>query len=159
MAFNESQDDHISSDTPPPFKRRKFYRKRSDVEDEHPASTASVESVPPQGPMTVEELISQGASEALSKNLDDDTPPLSVAEILRQRKAVQRRRGGIEFTNTNPTISKSSNTQSSVASIDKDETPADIKAIINRFAPQTGQVSDVTDKHMFALPSPASPPK
>ena len=100
--------------------------------------------------MTVDELISHHAHLTESHDKGTDEEPMSVAEILRQRKAAAlRRKAGIEFTNI-PTSTSTAPQTSDALAVREDETPADIKAVIERFAPQTGQVSDVVDKHMYA---------
>ena len=132
-----------------PSKRRKFYRKRSDVEDE--GSPTPPPSAPPPESMTVDELISHHAHQTEAHDQRTDDEPLSIPEILRQRKAALRRKGGIEFTNI-PTSTSAAPQTSDALVAKEDDTPADIKAVIERFAPQTGQVSDVADKHMYAFP-------
>lgn len=132
-------------------KRRRFYRKRTDSEDQA-SSPALSASLPPES-MTVDELISHHSH---LTNLQDeimDKGPLSVAEILRKRKAALRRKGGVEFTNS---FTATSNTpRTSDALVEKeDDIPAIIKSVTERFAPQTGQISDVADKHMYAFPPP-----
>ena len=149
MEISPQDEADDSSDLFRPSKRQKFYRKRTDAEDEDLPSV-------PSGPLpsvTVDELISHHAR--LTDNQDQklDDKPLSVAEILRQRKAVLRRKGGIEFTNSHASASTPPQTSDALV-VKEDDTPAEIKSVIERFAPQTGQVSDVADKHMYALPSP-----
>ena len=75
-----------------------------------------------------------------------------MTSVLRQRK-VQRRRCGIEFTNFPVTTSRNDlhTLLSNNMSREKDDVVADIEAVVNRFAPQTGQVADV-DKHMYVKP-------
>ena len=133
-----------------PTKRRKFYRKRTELEDE---SLPSPSSSPRPQPMTVDELISHHAqsTETQDQGLNEDS--LSVADILRQRKAALRRKGGIEFSNAQSSTSTTPQTNDALM-LKEDDTPADIRAVIERFAPQTGQVSDVADKHMYAFPRP-----
>ena len=139
-----------SADLFRPSKRRKFYRKRTDADDQASPPLSST-TTPPLAPMTVDEFISHHAHS--TETPDQKTEHLSVAEILRQRKAALRRKGGIEFTNSH--ASTSSTPQTSDALIAKeDDTPADIKSVIERFAPQTGQVTDVADKHMYAFLKP-----
>ena len=101
--------------------------------------------------MTVDELISHHAQITGPQDQISDEEPLSVAEILRQRKAALRRKGGIEFSNTSSYASTTAQTSDSLIN-NEDATPADIRSVIERFAPQTGQVSDVADKHMYAFP-------
>lgn len=135
-----------SADTTRPAKRRKFYRKR--FEDDEPENSATAASeTPPSISLTLDELvIAQGILP--DRGLQKDTSASSIADIIRQRKAAQRKRAGIEFTNST-TASKSSPiaTSLSKALIGIDEVAADLEAVVNRFAPQTGQVADV-DKHM-----------
>ena len=133
-------------------KRRKFYRKRTDPEDE---SLPSPSSSPPPQPMTVDELISHHAqvTHIQDQGSNEDIP--SFAGILRQRKAALRRKGGIEFSNAQSSNSTTPQTNDALV-VKEDDTPADIRAVIERFAPQTGQVSDVADKHMYAFPLLAS---
>lgn len=137
------------SDLLRPSKRRKFYRKRTDAEDGG-SPTLSSPPAPPES-MTVDELISHHGhlSEIQAQKADEE--PLSVAEILRQRKAALRRKGGIEFTNSHTSTSTTEQTGDALI-LKEDEIPANIKSVIERFAPQTGQVSDVADKHMYAFP-------
>ena len=142
---NELQTAELPSDlSVRPAKRRKFYRKRAETEDDgdgsvvtHGEPTASTEL------LTVEELISQNGHPATAEVQAEETK-LSVAEVLRQRKAAQRRKGGIDFSNTN-TITTAPLT--SDALIVKEDPVEQLKTVVDRFAPQTGQVADV-DKHM-----------
>ena len=135
-------------------KRRKFYRKRNDTDDDDLPKARAESSTPPPEPLTVDELISQEGDTPTPQEQPEEDRSLSVAEILRQRKAAQRRRGGIEFTNL--TTSNSTTPQPSDTLVAKeDELPADIRSVIERFAPQTGQISEATDKHMYVLPLPA----
>lgn len=103
--------------------------------------------------MTVDELISHHAHLTDTQHFKTDEEPLSVAEILRHRKAALRRKGGIEFTNSLSSISTTPQTSDALA-VKEDDTLADIRSVIERFAPQTGQVSDVADKHMYAFSLP-----
>ena len=133
-----------------PAKRRKFYRKRTDDEMHElagaPAST-SRQNTPPPALLTLDELVSGNGHVSDGEDQHEETH-LSVPEILRRRKAAQRRRGGIEFSNTSITHKSPSDTpQPNDAVNEKDETSADMKMVVNRFAPQTGQVADV-NKHM-----------
>lgn len=145
-----SQGENNSSDLFRPSKRRKFYRKRTDVEDE---GSPIPSSPPPPPSMTVDELISHHAHLTDTQHLKPDEESLSVAEILRQRKAALRRKAGIEFTNSQPSTSTTPQTSDALV-VKEDDTLADIRAVVERFAPQTGQVSDVADKHMYAFSLP-----
>ena len=159
MNRDAQNDGQHSADLFRPAKRRKCYRKRTDLEEEEEApKPESHRSVPSPEPMTVDELIARNGHNTPPQEKSDEEAALSIAEILRQRKATARRRGGIEFTNNNPP--NSTTPQLSEALIEReDETPADIKSVIERFAPQTGQVTDTTDKHMYIFPlQPYLPP-
>ena len=137
-----------------PAKRRRFYRKRTETDDEDASDAPPTLAAVTPELQTVDELISHNG---LGKNVfphpDDETAP-SIADLVRQRKAIQRRRGGIEFTNLNPSLAASNGLSLEEALVVReDDTPADIKSVIERFAPQTGQITETTDKHMYALPS------
>lgn len=136
----------------PPFKKRKVYRRRPQNEDNeddsihsHPTATASEY-------MTSNEPTSQRSRDADAKVYHEQEMPLTVAEILRQRKSVHRRRGGIEYrTVDTPKKNESSSTQAASPLLDKEDTLDKIITVVDRFAPQTGQVADV-DQHMYAMP-------
>lgn len=138
-----------------PAKRRKFYRQRNDSDNNFAAN-----GVPPlplggitaETPSTLEELVEQArnSTDTVHEDEDDPEPQLPVAEILRRRRAARNRRGGIEFSNVGHGTKLSSELAQPtdvLALVDKDDTIADVKTVVNRFAPQTGQVADV-DKHM-----------
>ena len=148
MQSSPQSEGENSSDLFRPSKRRKFYRKRTDAEDE---GSSTISSAPPPASMTVDELISHHAHRTETEDRRTEGEPLSIAEILRQRKAALRRKGGIEFTNSHTSTSTKPQTSDALV-LKEDDTPADIKSVIGRFAPQTGQVSDVADKHMYAFP-------
>lgn len=122
-----------------PSKRRKYYRKRG--EEELP--TVEDDTKMEAGALTIDELISFHGSLHSSHESQGQPLPLSAAEIISHRK-VQRRRLGIEFNTSNTVRTILAPESSSVTK--KDDTP-EIKTLIDRFTPQTGQVADV-DKHM-----------
>jgi hypothetical protein len=123
-----------------PSKRRKFYRKRGEEELPIVKDEARVEA----DALTIDELISLHGSLQSPRELQEQPLPLSAAEIVSHRKA-QRRRLGIEFnaSNTVRTILAPSGSNS----VAKQDDLPEIKTLIDRFTPQTGQVADV-DKHM-----------
>ena len=131
-----------------PTKRRKFYRKRTDTDNNENTSTPPPceTTAPPPELLTVEELIAQDGHNptAEAHTEEEERTALSIAEILRQRKTAQRRKGGIDFstTNTATALPPPSN-----ALIIKEDPIEQLKTVVDRFAPQTGQVADV-DKHM-----------
>ena len=145
--------DPLATDLFRPAKRRRFYRKRTDADNDDDTSdcpTQSPSAAPPEL-QTVDELISNAGD--ISRNEDqgqEDISALSVPELVRRRKAIQRRKGGIEFTNPTPSLSTSNGLDPGEdLGIEEDEVPANIKSVIERFAPQTGQVTASTDKHMY----------
>lgn len=140
---------------PPPFKKRKFHRKRTGSEDEMPDNARISDSQSPPPPtesLTLDELISRNSEASLIQIQEQQSAPLSLAELLRQRKALQRRRGGIGFTNTS-TNSSSALPTAQIKHLDPEEQnpPTAFVTVADRFAPQTGQVADV-DQHMYAEP-------
>ena len=142
--------------TPPPFKKRKFYRKRAELEDEVSdiaKATESLSSPSPSELLTLDEMIVRH-SNGVSKPSRDQAGELSVAELLRHRRALQRRKGGIGFANVGVATSMAPPApQSSNLATEEEGTTSKFVTVADRFAPQTGQVADV-DQHMYALPSP-----
>ena len=140
---------------PPPFKKRKIFRRRFQAQNDGNDNNITVTPQGPSAPaaLTLEELIAQGSGDVECDLRDEQEEPLSVAEILRQRRATQRRKGGIEFRN-HDTSSKNeaSDAQAMNPLLDEDETLNRIITVVDRFAPQTGQVADV-DQHMYAKSS------
>lgn len=132
-----------------PFKRRKCYRKRAEIEGLASGVDIKSESNEEETKsLTLDELITHhGLDQNMTVEEDEDSQ-FSAAQILRQLKALQKRRGGIEFTI--PIVNARTDSpepEDSGQLKDKDETTQDIKTVVDRFAPQTGQVADV-DKHM-----------
>ena len=130
-------------------KRRKFYRRRHDDDEgeKQSGSELSPERLAAV-PLLIDELVDShgGASEDTEELPEERALPIS--ELLRLRRATQRRRGGIEFTNASNTSKEvTSVPHTNNALLENDDALADIDAVVNRFAPQTGQVADV-DKHM-----------
>lgn len=131
-------------------KRRKFYRKRTEDED-HESSTSAAQTY--ASPLTLDELVI--SQDIIPTNpARGDNSSLSVTGILRQRKAAQRKRGGIEFSNATTTsiTALAAPRPSSALITSKNDALTDIEAVVNRFTPQTGQVVDVDNKHMYAFP-------
>lgn len=143
-------DEAAVSDLFRPSKRRQFYRKRTETDDENLAPASPLAQSVSPAPAAPAPSMKEPEYAAPSSIHSNDGPPFSVADILRQRKAVQRKKGGVEFTSS--ASSSSAPPQVSSALITKEEAedgiPTDIKSVISRFAPQTGQVSEETDKHM-----------
>lgn len=144
-----SEEDHH----PPPFKRRKVFRRRprSEDEEEDDSAIASLPTATIPEATTLDELISKNGRDGDADVVTEGEAPLSMAEILRQRKAMQRRRGGVAFRNDNT----ASNDEMSVVKAKPpppagDETLNKIMGVVDRFAPQTGLVENV-DEHMYDL--------
>ena len=132
-----------------PTKRRKRYRRRNDDDDEHTPSG------PELGLPQASELPQPGNINGYAPDLlDHEGSPVvlgdgSLAELLRQRRLLQRRKGGVEFTNKGkPSAQQISSAGRSGRPTEQDEVAREIEKVVNRFAPQTGQIADV-DKHMY----------
>ncbi len=140
-----------------PFKRRKFYRRRADSSDHDigsPGSPSASKSVLPNDAVADEPGAAlQPVGVEQTGNEDSHS---TLAELLRRRKAAQRRRGGIEFTNNAPATDRSAEEPQPGEEVLENEDSFDkILTVVDRFAPQTGQVADV-DKHMYEEPQPSS---
>lgn len=135
-----------------PFKRRKFYRKRADSPHDDPDSASFPDiSKSVLLPNTVADEPTTVPQPADAEQTRNDDSHFTIAELLRRRKAVQRRRGGIEFTNNAPATERSVEKPRPGEEVLENEDSLDkILTVVDRFAPQTGQVADV-DKHMYAV--------
>ncbi|KAI9756381.1 MAG: hypothetical protein M4579_003885 [Chaenotheca gracillima] len=146
-----------------PTKRRKFYRQRpgEPSEEEDRVATQSQRATATHAPRNV-----GGSSFETSEAADHDDEGdargagLSMADILRFRKMARHRNSGIEFTNSsapkgrsgaayNRAMIPSSSTGDGVEGGENEEIPEALSAVVNRFAPQTGQVSTDVNKHMM----------
>lgn len=133
-----------------PFKRPKFHRRRPASGEDDTTPTSQPSRNTDVELLTLDELVSQNANSAVPINEDAEDVELPVAEILRRRKAALRRRGGIEFTNTTASAGlQLSPPPGSDAILENEDDLDKILTVVDRFAPQTGQVADV-DKHMWA---------
>ena len=134
-----------------PAKRRKFYRSRHNEDDGGNTIMSPPQQPEPTISLTLDELIINHGGIAAGSEVQQDDEPLSVAELLRLRKAAQRKRGGVEFSNSNGSgqnVPKSS--QANDLPPENDDAIANLEKVVNRFAPQTGQVANV-DKHMYVF--------
>lgn len=151
-----------------PSKRKKIYRKRADADEDAdaddvdiPSHASTIAAVPPPEPAAVDEPIADMSSPHIPSSEQD---PPSIQDILRQRKAAQRRKAGIEFTNTSTNILGHQSASTALIKSDKeageDSVSLEIERLVSRFAPQTGHVAEANDKHMYGLPArfpPSSP--
>ncbi|KAL8829178.1 MAG: hypothetical protein Q9191_002155 [Dirinaria sp. TL-2023a] len=137
-----------------PLKRRRFYRKRANAEDEANNNNEATAIESPNGspaePLPVDDMIPQTFGSADTMAEEESEEPSSVTGILRQRKVLRRRRGGIEFTNTgNAARDGPPEPRIQNPLLGDDGAAERIMTVVDRFAPQTGQVADV-DQHMMA---------
>ena len=117
-----------------PSKRRKVFRRREASATPPPASSTDHAHLehPPEDAATEISILHEP----------------SVTEIMRQRKAIQRLKGGgIGFSANKSAID--------TADLECEGTPntttqrtMEVRTVASRFAPQTGQVKEVMDKHM-----------
>ncbi|KAL8736650.1 MAG: hypothetical protein Q9166_000016 [cf. Caloplaca sp. 2 TL-2023] len=135
-----------------PFKRRKFYRKRAEsphsneaVPAGHQYSSSGTPNLLPTEQTSTKVLENAGEDDGT-----DDPSTLPVTAILRRRRTAQRRRAGIEFTNATA-VPESSKIQAATGDelLYNEDSLDKILTVVDRFAPQTGQVADI-DKHMYA---------
>lgn len=77
----------------------------------------------------------------------EDSGTLPISEIIRRRKIIQSRRGGIEFSNAHQKQRRGTDVsnEGTVTTMDK---PNVLEMAAKRFAPQTGLVTESTDQHM-----------
>ncbi|KAI4178902.1 MAG: hypothetical protein L6R41_008150 [Letrouitia leprolyta] len=135
-----------------PFKRRKFYRKRVETSFDNETGTAEdplSSNVPHLN--TSDDPPNPSVTQSEGEENADGDPSLSISEIFRRRKAAQKKRGGIEFSNST-SIPEGSALEARLGDeiLDSEDSFGKILTVVDRFAPQTGQVVDV-DKHMYAI--------
>ncbi|KAI9673953.1 MAG: hypothetical protein M1817_002159 [Caeruleum heppii] len=121
-------------------KRRKVYRQRPTEEDHDDLLTAS------ERPSDT----SQSAPNGVPQDLTEEDNA-SIADIIRSRKQARGRRQGIQFTDSAANQTRNGSGTPQVGElIVRDDTVEEPPTVVNRFAPQTGQVADV-NKHMMAF--------
>ncbi|KAI4097919.1 MAG: hypothetical protein LQ344_000191 [Seirophora lacunosa] len=159
MDHSPAPEDNLPEETAQPFKRRKFYRKRlgSPSSESGPAAFPATSNTIASS-YTAPEQLAQNSSLSDAEQHITGPPQRTVAEILKHRKAAQRRRGGIEFTNSTHVGESSIDTAAHADQLlDNEDSLGKILTVVDRFAPQIGQVADV-DKHMYAAPKSSVPP-
>ncbi|KAL2358459.1 hypothetical protein BJ546DRAFT_959909 [Cryomyces antarcticus] len=134
-------------------KRRKVFRRRigddgKDMSTQGPQSE-TLPLPPPSSPSPIFDLRNSQSNDAAAAG--SSVVHVSMVEILRRRQLAKSRRGGIEFSNvTTSRQSMSAGAQQSDALVVVEPEQSAMEAAVNRFAPQTGKVADVLDKHMMA---------
>ncbi|KAG8532694.1 uncharacterized protein KY384_002571 [Bacidia gigantensis] len=130
-----------------PSKRRKFYRKRLEtVDDNGKVIQSATEEAYLPSPSPPEDRRLQDLPSANTSH--DET--VSVAEVLRLRKAAQRKKAGVEFTSSTALSRYPPPPSDAIMIRPEDTSPANLDSMASRFAPQTGHVTEETDKHMTA---------
>ena len=89
---------------------------------------------------------------------DGDAVGVAVAELIRRRKQRKQKMGGVEFRDdSGPRASgERSLVPSRFGDVDLDDVDLDLSEPIHmgmRFAPQTGLIGDVVNKHMYVSTS------
>lgn len=129
--------DNGSTESSRPTKRFKSYRRRRATEEDVRPGSAEDQQDAHDSPNDINPLLRD----------DEDRGSLSIADILRHRRDSQRKKGGVEFSREVPTSSTLDFSTSSSAIADVGA--PDEQAISLRFAPQTGHITEETDKHMY----------
>jgi hypothetical protein len=134
-----------------PGKKRKMYRQRAE-ELETTLSNSNGET-PDAG------LATPNSAPATPAGPDDEDEGLSVAEVIRRRNARKHRHGGVGFRagplglGDDRATSEENNTDQRLvlhgnADAQQGAEAAVIGGISKRFAPQTGLVGELVNKHM-----------
>ncbi|KAF3942224.1 hypothetical protein ABW19_dt0200535 [Dactylella cylindrospora] len=77
---------------------------------------------------------------------DEEEGGVSVAEILRRRKQVKPKKGGLDF-GVEKTRARTPTAEEEEAMAEKDAVDKEVNAVVNRFTGQTGAIVDVNE-HM-----------
>ena len=138
-----------------PSKRRKFYRKRTAVEDgdndeeQHDVPSLQDQALPPSQIHVNDDVANVEARSFQPDPQASHEASLPLSELLRLRRNLQRKHAGVSFKSGGSADSDIPlRTTLELAKSEK-ELPAAIQAMDSRFAPQTGRVTEVTDKHMY----------
>ncbi|KAI9786789.1 MAG: hypothetical protein M1816_007796 [Peltula sp. TS41687] len=126
-----------------PAKRRRHYRKRGDDIEAEESNAAIYGTRGEESPDTEPSPSKANAME----NQENET--IKATEILRLRQQVRNRRGGIEFVNGVRDMSITASSAEPGPERDAVASSEGVVGLVNRFAPQTGQVADV-NRHMMA---------
>ena len=126
-----------------PFKRRKFYRKKSETDNEEFAEATSQIMSTSSAPFDSQSPRSNSPSQT------SDDAAASLADLLRRRKAAHRRKGGVEFTSAAASSAPAPRLGDALIERKEDISSVKLEGMTSRFATQTGQVVEETDKHMY----------
>jgi hypothetical protein len=128
-------------------KRRKivFRKRRADSDDEEPPSEVqnSIPSPAAQSEVTTPEERPQSKDGPVEQASGQS----SLAEILRQRRMANRRKGGLHFSSSTRQPSTDMQLPAEIDTVTDRPDPV-LNPLQNRFAKQTGQVAGLYDKQM-----------
>lgn len=126
-------------------KRPKHARKRTTEDDEPQTIAEETYLSPPAQSPTEAHTPQSSADNAASPEPQDEN--FSMAEILRRRNQLKRRRGGLQFSSSSHNAERRSSTGASDALV---PVPVDAGQAVfaKSFVPQTGKTVDVEDKEM-----------
>ncbi|KAK4233592.1 hepatocellular carcinoma-associated antigen 59-domain-containing protein [Achaetomium macrosporum] len=140
-----------------PGKKRKMYRQRAEAPDER--TSGSEQGNGKGGTATEDSAAAQNAAHAVSPAEEkDDEQGLSVAEVLRLRNSRKHKHSGVGFragpsSLADSRVTSEENTEHSLVLHGNTDAQQGAElavtgGISKRFAPQTGLVGDVVNKHM-----------
>lgn len=135
-------------------KRRKIFRRRAGS-DEDAGTGLDIHELCSAMPVPDAPLNKVGPPSAPYRESSPESASedgLNVAEIIRRRKIGKVRRGGIEFSNMQNRGSHEGAIATSEALVPVEQEVSISETAAKRFAPQTGQVKDVLNKHMCVSP-------
>lgn len=128
-------------------KRRKIFRRREESLEPETPEPVIYASPPVTGPDGSNASINRDSS-----SLAKDAPihQLSVLDIVRQRRPVRGRKGGLEFTREGLAQDRlKDGVAGAVQALTTMEDKLDVlEAVRGRFAPQTGAVAETGNQHM-----------
>jgi len=132
-----------SSEAGPVFratKRRKVFRRRTDADDDfaNPSLTTTQDAQP-----------ETTLSRALEQTEDDTNDGAPVMDLLKQRRLLKARRGGIAFNQEQSRLLEKQGTPQELMLL---EAPSASSSAISRFAAETGQRIVSNDNVMLVSP-------
>ncbi|KAL2142597.1 hypothetical protein VTI28DRAFT_988 [Corynascus sepedonium] len=151
MATLNAETDAVPQVVFRPGKKRKAYRQRTDESSSAPDSGEALNEA---------ERAASSSTHTATIERDEDEEGLSVAEVLRRRNARKHKHGGVGFRagpssgpgGGDPATSEENEERGLVpwgnADVQQGAEVAVIGGISKRFAPQTGMVGELVNKHM-----------